>query len=464
MKIAIAGFQHETNTFSEIKTTYQDFVQADSWPEMVCGEQLLTTMDAQSIPISGFISEALKDNATLLPILWCSATPSGIVEQSAYDQIYNQIMSGLAKCENFDAIYLDLHGAMVTEDLEDAEGFLLKKIREAYPKTPIVVSLDYHANVSKEMVEFADALVAYRTYPHVDMVETGQKSYRILKNIVAGNKKEKAFAKLPFLVPMTSQSTLAKPCRSIFQEIAEYEKSHSVEIVFALGFPLSDIHDVGPSLIVYAENKFQSIYHSAREGVFKAKELIDNAILVDTQDNPGCGGSGDTTGLLHEMIKQKLPDGLMGVLCDEVIAREAHKSGVGTLFQAELGAKVFTNGIEPIAGKFKVLVLSQGKFTATGPFYKNVKMDLGLMALLEIEGVHVLVSSRKAQAADRAMFEHMGVCLEDYRILALKSSVHYQADFNSFSIKQLIVESPGFNIADIKKLTYQYKPEGVICL
>ena len=487
MRIAIGGFLHETNTFSSVKTTYNDFVLADSWPKMLYGSEIIKGMRNKAIPIAGFIAEALESEVELFPLIWCSASPSGTVLQSAFEQIKNEIVQGLKGLKNVEAIYLDLHGAMVSEELEDTEGDLLMSIRQYFPNTPIVINVDFHANISKKMVELTDQIIGYKTYPHVDMYQVGKQAFRALQRIENAQKPPfKAFKRLPFLVPMTAQSTLSEPCLSLFQKIAEYEQAHDVSIVMTLGFPLADVREVGPALIVYASNQkeallaltkwtqyfleqekvFQSTFFSAKKAVEMAKNATvrDKIILVDTQDNPGCGASSDATGLLQSMIERSLSQSVLGLLCDPESVLLAYQAGVGKKVSLSLGAKVFTDGCDPIKGKFKVLQLSDGKFKATGPFYYNMEMDLGLMALLEINGVHVVISSQKAQAADQEMFLHLGVDFNDYCVIALKSSVHYQAHFNAISKRHIIVESPGFNIADIKKLNYRNKPKDVWCV
>ena len=487
MRIAMAGFQHETNTFSNIKTTYQNFVEADSWPGMLIGNEIMKVMPKKAISISGFIDAAHQDNQDnqneLIPLIWCSATPSGHVEQIAFDQIVTQLLTLLSNANAskdgiLDAIYLDLHGAMVSEEIEDTEGHLLACIRAIYPHIPIMVSLDFHANISEKMVQNATRLLI------------GQKTYHALRALQnTSNRCYKAFLKLPYLVPMTAQCTLSDPCKTIYHDIAAYEKKHTnVEIELAMGFPLSDIETIGPALIIYADtqeqanatlkewyayllkqrSQFHAQYYSEKEAVTRAFTTNHKKIIfVDTQDNPGCGGTSDTTGLLAEMIHQKLPKSLLGILCDPDAAQKAHEVGIGAAFPFALGAKADHQHCKPLMNNFKVRHLSNGKFTATGPFYLNIKMDLGLMAVLEVggeTGVHIVVSSKKAQAADQMMFRHLGIQLEDYKVIALKSSVHYQADFNRLSNEHWIVISPGMNVADIKTLTYHRKPQDISCI
>ena len=169
-RIAIGGFQHETNTFAPVKATYREFEMADGWPGITRGADILGAFDGINLPIAGFVAAAKDEKFDLLPTLWCSASPSAHVEQATYERIVGELLERIAAFDKLDGIYLDLHGAMVTEAFEDGEGELLTRLRNQVGRDlPIVVSLDLHANITARMVEHASALVVCRTYPHVDL-------------------------------------------------------------------------------------------------------------------------------------------------------------------------------------------------------------------------------------------------------------------------------------------------------
>src|SRR3954464_8074480 len=183
-RIAIGGFQHETNTFAPLKASYRDFEMADGWPGLTEGAAMLTTFDGINLPIAGFLSRARAAQHDIVPLLWCSASPSAHVERDTYERIAGRLLSLIKSAGSFDGLYLDLHGAMVTEHLQDGEGELLERIRAITgPELPIVVSLDLHANVTKRMVSQASALVVCRTYPHVDLAESGAWSAELLQRL-----------------------------------------------------------------------------------------------------------------------------------------------------------------------------------------------------------------------------------------------------------------------------------------
>ena len=491
MRIAVGGFQHETNTFAPSRAPFSAFEQADSWPGLQKGAALLTAFKGMNIPVAGFIDAAEAKGHTLLPLVWCSATPSAHVTEEAYERIAEMLLDALGYAGEIDAVYLDLHGAMVTEHLEDGEGELLKRVRAAVgPKIPVVASLDLHANVTSEMVEYSDALIAYRTYPHVDMAETGARAAAHLDAIFAGLPRQaKAMRKIDYLIPLTAQCTLVEPSASIYRDVAALEgavlgNGRVSTVSFAGGFAPADIKDCSPTVIAYADteaaakeaadriakevNESESAF---REKLWSAHDAVAYAIakageggpiiLADTQDNPGAGGNGDTVGILRELIAQKAQAAALGVLFDPESAQEAEEAGEGARLRLTLGAKTGGADEEPVDDEFEVVRITNGEFLATGPFYGGSRMSLGTTARLRKGGVEIVVASRKAQCADQEMLKHIGIEPAKLSILVVKSSVHFRADFGPLAREVLVVESPGPNTADLSKLHYKHLRKGV---
>ncbi|MDH3858674.1 MAG: M81 family metallopeptidase, partial [Gammaproteobacteria bacterium] len=215
--IAVGGFQHETNTFAPHLAPFENFERADSWPGLAVGEPLIEAMAGLNIPLSGFIETAQQAGHRLLPLCWCAAEPSSYVTRDAFERVADIICSGLRTGRSLEAVYLDLHGAMVTQHYQDGEGELLRRVREIVgPAIPVVISLDLHANVTEGMVEHSDAMTIYRTYPHLDMAATGARAFELLEFLLAGHRLHKAMRKIPFLFPLTSQCTDFEPCRSLY--------------------------------------------------------------------------------------------------------------------------------------------------------------------------------------------------------------------------------------------------------
>ena len=486
-RIAVGGFQHETNTFAPSKARYEDFERAGGWPGLTAGPALFEAVAGINLPIAGFVEEARSAGHEPVPLLWCAATPSAHVEAAAFERIAEALLRRLAEALPVDAVYLDLHGAMVTEHLEDGEGELLRRIRTLVgPRIPIVASLDFHANITAEMVAQSSAMVAYRTYPHVDMAETGARAARLLdRRLNRGRGFAKALRKLPFLIPLPWQCTLIEPAASIYRRLAALEGGAVASLSFAPGFPPADIPECGPAVIAYAESQteadraadalaeeisakeaaFAGRIYAVEDGVRHALRLVGQGtrpvVLADTQDNPGAGGTSDTVGVLNALVQAGAERAVVANLYDPEAAAAAHAAGEGAVLTLGLGGKSGLPDQRPFQGAFRVERLGDGNFTATGPFYRGARMRLGPMALLSIGGVRIIVASAKQQAADRAMFHHLGLDPADENILALKSTVHFRADFEPIAGAVLVVAAPGPNPADHRMLPYRRLRDGV---
>src|SRR6202521_3061292 len=238
-RIAVGGFLHETNTFAPTKADYADFVHGGGWPAMAQGPDVLKTIRNINVGVAGFIEQAEPNGWELLQTIFCASSPSAHVTEDAFERIAKVMVDGIRAAGPLDAVYLDLHGAMVTEHLDDGEGEVLKRVRQVIGKDlPLVVSLDLHANVTPAMVEHADALIAYRTYPHVDMADTGRAAARHLSLLLrSGQRFAKAFRQLPFLIPISWQCTNDQPTRGIYEKLAALQGEAVPTLSFCPGFP-----------------------------------------------------------------------------------------------------------------------------------------------------------------------------------------------------------------------------------
>jgi len=484
-RIAVGGVQHETNTFASSRAAFEEFVHADAWPGLSRGAALIESVRGINLPIAGFIEQAAQDGHELKPLLWCSAQPSGPVTRDAFERIAFILLEDLTAALPIDAVYLDLHGAMVAEHCDDADGELLRRVRALVgERTPVVASLDLHANVSQTMLEQASALVAYRTYPHVDMAETGARAASLVPRLTTRPPLRRALRHADFLMPLTSQCTLIEPARSLMARARELERGSILSLHFTSGFPLADVAECGPSVFGYgtddsirsavdeiaeevarsesvAATHFWSIVDAVSRALEVARVGLGPVILVDTQDNPGAGGNSDSTSIIKALMRAGAEGVLAGLICDPECARQAHAAGIGRRLRLSLGAKSGFVGETPIEAEFLIESLGDGRFTGTGPFYLGSRMDLGPMACLVLAGVRIVVASRKQQAADQAMFRHVGIEPAGQRILVLKSSVHFRADFGDLASEILIVEAPGPSPADPSKLPFRKLRPGV---
>jgi microcystin degradation protein MlrC len=482
-RIAVAGFQHETNTFAPLQATLADFAAADAWPGLTAGPALFDAVKGINLPAAGFIDEARSLGHELVPLLWCSAQPSAHVTRDAYETILARLLTMLSEAPSLDAVYLDLHGAMVAEHIEDADGETLARVRRAVgPDVLLVASLDFHANVSTRMVEEANGLVSFRSYPHTDMTETGARAAALLHDLLQQPASARWHRALPFLVPLTSQCTLIEPLRSLMAHAQKLERAPIVSLCLTPGFPAADVPECGPCVFGYGRDAIgleragtelaEAALACEREfsfdliGIESATRLAREAdvprgrplVLADTQDNPGAGGNADTTSLLKALLSERVEGVLAGVIWDPACAARAHEAGHGATLEMALGAHAGFPGETPLVARFTVERLGDGRFIGTGPFYQGGRFDLGPMALLRTGPLRIVVASRKQQAADAAMFRHVGAEPADARVLVLKSSVHFRADFGELASRIVLVEAPGPNVANPARLPFKRLP------
>lgn len=471
--IAVGGFQHETNTFAPSKADYNAFEQGGGWPALTFGEAIAPRLAGANIPATGAL-DALHAAGHRTPgLAWGAASPSAHVTRDAFERIVGELTTRLRQAGAVGGVYLDLHGAMVTEHLDDGEGEILARVRKIVgPRVPVVASLDLHANVTRTMMQHADGLVAYRTYPHIDMAATGARAARLLeRTLAAGAPLARAMRPLDFLTGLSSQSTFIEPGRRLYELLEQLEREHDTVLSFTPGFPMADFPECQMAVLGYgpdqarvqravdalaravhdAEPEFALELFSPDEAVARAMQRGDvgaPVVLADTQDNPGAGGNGDTTGLLSALLERDPRDAVLGLLIDRDSAKQAHELGLGRTAEFRLGETSGVAGHVPLPGEFKVVALADGVFTCTGPMFRGFNMKLGPMAVLQRGNVRVVLASKKVQAADQEMFRHVGIEPVQQRILALKSSVHFRADFQPIAKEVLVVVAPGPAKAD----------------
>ena len=485
MRIAVAGFEHETNTFAPVKADFEAFAQPKAYPPLVKGAAMLEALAGKNLPAEGAI-QALRDAGhEIVPISWSMATPSAHVTQDAYERIAGEIIDLIAVAGPFDGILLELHGAMVAEHLDDGEGELLTRLRAAVgPDVPIAVALDLHANVTERMVAHSDYIDMYRYYPHIDMADTGRRAADgLLRILESGERPAKAFRQLDFLIPINGGCTDFGPARELYLDIlpAYLEGRDGLEgLSFASGFPHSDFADVGPSVIAYArdqamadaaaeafvrevarrESAFLPEFYPADECVRRALEAAQGAakpvVVADTQDNPGGGGPGDTTGVLRALIANEARGAVIGAIIDPETAARAHAIGEGAIARFAIGGKRYP-GDEPVAAAARVVRTRSDSWIGAGAMKGGLVMDLGPLALLEVEpeGVFVVVASRPAQTADHSIFRHLGLDIDELPIIVVKSSVHFRADFTPLASMILVATAPGPVAIDHLALPYK---------
>ncbi len=493
-RFLIAGFQHETNTFAPSLADWAAFTRGDSFPAYLRGQEMVGKLAGINIPVAGFMSAAKSQGWTCVPSCWAGAIPSSYVTRDAFERIATAMLEDIhsARASGLDGIYLDLHGAAVAEHHDDSEGELLARIRAVVgPDLPIVASLDLHANVTHQMLQVADALVSYRTYPHVDMAATGELAALLMaRRLKLGRREPMHHRRLPFLIPLNAQSTWMQPAARIYNELVALDKSQGVVMSFCTGFPAADFAECAPMIWGYgerAQDSVERLYASAvepkqwtldvlpaREAVVQAMALAAHAskpvVIADTQDNPGAGGDSNTTGMLHALREQKAgvkyPGQVtLGLLFDAKAGKAACEAGVGAELELTLGCAVptFTGQLSdpPVRARFKVISVSDGRCKLTGPMMTGLTVQLGPSACLEVEGIRIAVVSGKKQLLDRELLRMVGIHTEQMRIVVVKSSNHFRADFDPHASHILVAKAAGPMAADPTDLPWKKLPDTI---
>ncbi len=471
MRVLVAGFQHEANTFAPAVSDWAAFERGDFFPPYARGEAMLSRHTTSGMPISGFLAEAARSGWEVLGSCWAGASPSSSVTRDAFEQILSALRTDLTSAGKLDGIYLDLHGAAVCDHLDAPDAFLVAEVRRIVgPHVPVVVSVDLHANVDEPLLRHADYVVAYRTYPHVDMVETGVAAFELLnRRLRLGGRAPYAMRRIPFLIRVIAQTTLSEPAAAIYRTVARVDRATS----FAAGFPAADVAHCGPTVWSYG-SRADAIADAIAEQVTKARASWRPALLkpddavaaslklatssegpvmvADVQDNPGAGADGNTTGMLHALLRagagRRWPGRVaLGLLNDDAAASAAAEAGVGSDVDLALGSRVTTwDGTPsdpPVTRRFTVRSIADGDVLLRGPMMTGATVHAGPCACLEVDGVLVAVSSARTQMLDRVLLSMVDVEPSWMRIIVAKSAVHFRADFGAIASHVVLAEASG---------------------
>ena len=433
-KIGVGGFLHETNTFSNTPTPLESFLnQSGSYPRLLKGKDVFELGEGRfNISASGFLAEAEHYGFEIAPLTWCGAEPSQPLKTADFEYLMNLLEEETRKEIPLDGLYLELHGAMVFGDLQDGEEEILRRMRDIVGDIPIVVSLDLHGNISPRSFELASAMVGYRTYPHIDEFETGQRSAEAMDYLLAGKPLFRAFRQSPFLMPATTQPTTKEPAQSLYAALNEMEKEPGVvSLTIIEGFNAVDLPDTGPSVFAYAQTQELADAYADRllqeildrepqftVDMFPPEEAVEKAlkmaagtdkpiILVDVQDNAGGGSPSDTIWLLKALVEKQVKNAALGLVWDPQAAAKAHEAGEGARVRIALGGHTIP-GQTPYEADYFVEKLYEGDFLGTGPMVGGRPLNLGKMAQLKLDDIRIVVSTDRMQALDQSFFRVVG--------------------------------------------------------
>jgi microcystin degradation protein MlrC len=484
MRILIAMMKHETNTFSPVRTDLQRF---RDWG-LFEGEDVQRAYRGTNHPIAAFLDLARSAGAEIVTPVAAEAMPSGRVERAAYDYLTGRVLDALGS-GGFDAAMLDLHGAMVAEGEDDGEGGLLERMRDIAPELPVAVTCDMHGNISARMIRNATVLNGYKSYPHTDMYATGEQAGRILLRALAGEVAPvMAWGRLPLLAQTLRMGTADEPMRTL-QDLARAEERKPGILAASVfgGFPMADIPEPGVSAVVVADGDeaaaqaasdrlldaawarradFVYAHEPLEEAVSRAKQLTEGPIvLLDHADNVGSGGTADSMTVIRELLRQGLRDVAVAAVWDPEAVAAMMAAGVGATVTLDLGGKTDMPSIgrqgEPLSVTGRVRTLSDGEWIVRGPMYTGTTVHTGPTAVLETEGIRIVVVSRHHEPWDTGIFTSVGIDPRHCRYLLLKSRIHYRAGFAPLAKATITLDGVGVTTSDNSLLRFEKLPRPI---
>ena len=474
LKFVTAVFKHETNTFSPIPTPLEAFGRYGPEPGPVSGEPAMEAYRGTGTAAGAFIDLAREQGAQLEFAIAANATPGGCPEDSMVNLAAEKIIEAVKR--GCDALFLDLHGGMVTPGFDDPEGELLRRIRATAPDLPIAVSFDFHTNLSQLTMDHATAITGYRTYPHVDQYETG---YRAGTTVIRALKGEvrpiMAWHSLPILSHLNKQTPSRQPMKDIMDRAIRAEASGEVLNASVFGcFPLADIPFVGMHAIVVTDNDPEGgaallnelmgmAWERRKEFVFETEPVAQSiaraktlgqgpTLLADHGDVAGSGGSTDVMEVLGEVMRQGLDNVCAGPFWDPAAVKKLIEAGTGANVTMPVGGRTDFPAIgmtgRPMELSGRVKRITDGKFVVTGPMGRGTRQNLGHCAVLDTGSVEMVISEHRHEPFDTGCFTHAGIDPSKKRYILLKSRQHFRAGFGPIIRHVVMVSGPGITTSD----------------
>ncbi|HTV43760.1 MAG TPA: M81 family metallopeptidase [Stellaceae bacterium] len=472
MRLLIAMMKHETNTFSPVPTPLLRF---GNGPGPLYGEAAIRAFRGTGTGLGAYLDLAERAGAEIVLPIAAGAPPSAPVEDAAYAAITDTICAAVEK-GRFDGIMLDLHGAMVTESLEDGEGQLLKRLRAIAPQTPIAVALDMHANLYDEIIANATVVAGYRTYPHIDTYETARLAGDILLRAIRGEVRPvMAWGNVPMLPHVMRQGTDDHPNKELQHRCAAMAAEGALAASLFTGFPHADILNAGLSAVVVtdgdrglAERLRDELLDRAwveRESfVYEIEPLADSVarakampprqpgdgpvILLDHYDNCASGGTMDTTVVLAEILRQGLEDVAAFAIYDPQAVQQAVAAGIGAEVTLSIGGKIAMPAVPvsspPLTVTGRVKTISSGRYKNRGPMARGVTMEMGPAVVLDTGAVEIVLISRHVEPSDLNCLSSLGIDPTQKRYVMLKSRIHWRAGLGKLA--NAVVDCAGVGV------------------
>jgi len=485
-RLAVARFWYEGNAFCPLPCMGEDFIRRE-WIE---GSEAIDLARGTATELGAVAAFAdTQTDWTVVTLRCASALPGGPIDDALHLRFTAEVVQALKEQGPFDAVYLSLHGAAITDRREIPDLDFVRAVREAIPGVPVGASFDLHANLSPELGPLLDYASGYRTYPHVDMYETADRVLRGLVDIVdCGRKTRVSVIKPKLLLSSFNMRTEAGPMREL-QDLAEAQVGAGViEASVFGGFPYADTSVTGASVVTVTDvakdpdgeaarlvagtlikamreraPAFVAKLPTAEQGLAQALAIVSErtglVAVTDPGDNPWSGGACDTPGLFDALLRTRSSVAtLFASFADPHAVASAYAIGVGGECLLKLGGRLSRDFGTPVAVHVRVGRLTDGVFVNTGPLETGVRTRVGRTALLSLvdqPNISVIVTDTVAPANDPAFFELHCVDLTELRLLCVKAKNHFRAAFQSRCVAIIDIDAPGPACLDLRMLPFK---------
>jgi len=482
MRIAVGGIMHESNTFNHRPTPLEAF-------RVQRGHELVSWWRDTPHELGGFIAGAESFGYELAPTLMAQATPGGIVTGEAFERLTEELLERLARAPHLDGLLLALHGAMVSEVHLDADGEVVRRVREQVgPEIPLVVTHDYHANVSEQVVERSTALIIYKSYPHLDHRERGLQAASVITRTIKGEiRPVQALVKPPMLLNIVHQNTNVPPMNRVMAAARSLEEQPAIVAAsVAGGYQYADVQEMGPAAVVVTDGSPELARHEARrlaDHLWTIRERLDfrlpdvveavrearssdrkPVILVDMGDNIGGGSSGDSTFILRELLRQGAR-GWVVVLADAEAVAACVRAGVDAALRLHVGGARDNLHGAPVEVSGRVKCLHDGRYEESEVRHDGQRYhDQGLSALLEVDGPpaeiasFLLLTSRRQTPFSLQQLLSVGLEPERQHVLVVKAAIAYRAAYERIAGTIIEIDTPGLTAVNPARFRYRRAP------
>lgn len=478
-RIVIAGFLQESVTFIAEETSLEQFKAVETK-----APELIAKYRGTNTGLGGIIDVCEREQASIVPMFYTNGGAAGPVSDEAYDHYVDRLIRGLQDAGSIDGVLLDLHGAMATPTRLDADRETLERVRAVVgPTVPVMVALDYHANLDAQTIAAATAVFGYHFSPHTDMGQTGERAANCLFRTLRGEiDPVSALVKPGVMVPSIFSATGMEPLKSIvLQSISAAEQYDGyLDVSVFAGFSYADVPNCGFSVLVVidrdrvaaqkiAEDFSAQIWEQRealnhRELVYSVESALEKATKqVDAGKRPivlleHADRMHDSTYVLREVLKQGLPKVAVPYLWDPKAVTEAMQAGVGSQVTLKVGGHSSdrTGGAVTLTGK--VVQAGPVTYRATGPYFTGRTVELGDAVVIDTGTAMVSLTSLPSTAIDDDCLTQFEQTLDEFDYIVLRSKTHFRAFFESVSADILIVDTPDWGPADLRLLPYRHVP------